>query len=73
MFLIPVAFSFQILSIYYTIQVKESGRIEALERLARQVTCKIWGIDEDQLEGRLTKDVTFGDVSRTSSAEGQMM
>ena len=58
----PVALSFQIIAAYHRVQWAERGRQQQLEALGRKLTAMVWGVDEALLDGKITRQIAFGEL-----------
>lgn len=63
----PVISWFQFLRMLITVLHVEQNDQRRLERLAVQVVSEIWDIPEDQLDGRITRNVAFGHLQPARS------
>jgi hypothetical protein len=65
-------FPFQAMNVISCLRSKEAGHAEALVDLAKNAVTMVWGISPDRLEGKLTTNVAFGNLSPPRTAGGRL-
>jgi hypothetical protein len=69
---VPILFSYQTHYVIGQLRIKEAGYSHVLIELAKKCVAMVWGIARNRLEGALTKNVAFGNLSKPRTFAGMV-